>query len=66
MIFMSIVESIPVDAKQVAEELTKLGIKVGVAGKRRFRLVTHYWIDDAAIDKVILAFQKVGTPFKTL
>jgi threonine aldolase len=66
MIFMSIVESIPVDAKQVAEELTKLGIKVGVVGKRRFRLVTHYWIDDAAIDKVILAFQEVGTLFKTL
>jgi len=60
MIFMSLSGSFPVDAKQVAEELAKKGVRVGVVGKRRFRLVTHYWIDDPAVDKVILAFQEVG------
>ncbi len=61
MIFMSLIGSFPADARQVADELTKLSVRVGVTGQRRFRLVTHYWIDDSAIDNTILAFQEVGT-----
>jgi threonine aldolase len=60
MIFMDINESYPIEAKQVAGELDKLGIKVGVVGKKRFRLVTHYWIDDRGVEKAIVAFQEVG------
>ena len=45
----------------MAGELEKQGVKVGVVGKKRFRLVTHYWIDDRAVDKAIVAFQEVGT-----
>jgi threonine aldolase len=60
MIFMSLAENFPADAKQVADELSKKGVRVGVVGERRFRLVTHYWIDDAAVDKAIVAFQEVG------
>lgn len=60
MIFMSINDSYPVESKQVALELEKLGVKVGVVGNRRFRLVTHYWIDNRAVEKAILAFQEVG------
>jgi threonine aldolase len=60
MIFMSLAENFPTDAKQVADELSKKGVRVGVVSERRFRLVTHYWIDDAAVDKAIVAFQEVG------
>jgi threonine aldolase len=60
MIFMSLAGSFPADAKQVAGELAKMGIRVGVTSQRGFRLVTHYWIDDSAVDKAILAFQEVG------
>ena len=60
MIFMSLAESFPADAKQVADELAKKEVKVGVVGKRRFRLVTHCWIDDAAVDKAVVAFQEAG------
>lgn len=60
MIFMSLADSFSMDARQVASEMAKHGVKVGVVGKRRFRLVTHYWIDDPAVDKTILAFQEVG------
>jgi len=63
MIFMSLAGTFPMDAEQVAGDLTKLGVKVGVIGHRRFRLVTHYWIDDSAVDKTILAFQEVGSKF---
>jgi threonine aldolase len=60
MIFMTLANAFPADAKQVAGELSKMGVRVGVVGERRFRLVTHYWIDDTAVDKAILAFQEVG------
>ncbi len=60
MIFMSINEAYPFEAKQVAGELEKLGVKVGVVGKKRFRLVTHYWIEDHGVEKAIVAFQEVG------
>jgi threonine aldolase len=65
MIFMSLADSYKADAKQVADEMSKLGVRVGVTGKRRFRLVTHYWIDDSAVDKAILAFQEVGSRIET-
>jgi threonine aldolase len=64
MIFMNVNETYPVDAKQVAGELEIRGVKVGVVGKKRFRLVTHYWIDDKAVDGVIVAFQEVGMRLK--
>jgi threonine aldolase len=60
MIFMSLADSFQMDAKQVAADMSKRGVKVGVVGKRRFRLVTHYWINDAAVDKTILTFHEVG------
>jgi len=60
MIFMSLADTFPADAKQVADELSKKNVRVGVVGMRRFRLVTHYWIDDSAVDKAIVAFQEVG------
>ena len=61
MIFMSVGESFPADAQAVAQELTRQGVKVGVVGRRRFRLVLHCWIDDQAVEKTILAFQDVGS-----
>jgi threonine aldolase len=60
MIFMSLTGTFPVDAKEVAAELSTRNVRVGVVGKRRFRLVTHYWIDDEAVEKALLAFQEVG------
>jgi threonine aldolase len=61
MIFMSVGESFPADAQAVAQELTRQGVKVGVVGRRRFRLVLHCWIDEQAVEKTILAFQDVGS-----
>jgi threonine aldolase len=60
MIFMSLAERFPAGARQVADELSAKGVKVGLVGARRFRLVTHYWIDDGATEKALVAFQEVG------
>jgi threonine aldolase len=57
MVFFSLNETSALNAGIIAAKLAFQGIKVGVVGERRFRLVTHYWIDDQAIEQVILAFR---------
>lgn len=56
MIFLSLAENVPVSTKEVIERLAAQGVKAGVVGSRRFRLVTHYWIDDQSIERAIAAF----------
>jgi threonine aldolase len=46
-------------AKGVAERLKNERIFVGVVGEGRFRLVTHYWIDDQDVKDTIRGFEKV-------
>jgi hypothetical protein len=36
--------------------MAEKGVRVGVVGAQRFRLVTHYWIDDAAVERAVAAF----------
>jgi threonine aldolase len=60
MIFMSLSNDVTdLDAQAVADRLLKKGVKVGAVGSRRFRLVTHYWIDDAAVERAAAAFSEV-------
>jgi threonine aldolase len=59
MIFATLTPDYPKSAAEVMEKLNECGIKVGLDGPRRFRLVTHYWIDDAGVDKAVQAFQTV-------
>lgn len=46
-------------AAKVAERLDRFGVKVGVTGERRFRLVTHYWIGDEGVQRTVEAFREV-------
>ncbi len=59
MIFCNLNAAVPQTAAQVAAELAKHGVKVGAVGPRRFRLVTHYWVDDAGVDQTLAAFKAV-------
>jgi threonine aldolase len=60
MIFMSLSATVSdLDAQAVADRLLKKGVKVGAVGSRRFRLVTHYWIDEVAVDRAAAAFSEV-------
>jgi threonine aldolase len=64
MVFLNLSESTrqgeaPLTARQVAQRLAEGGVRVGVTGEYRFRLVTHYWIDDAAVERAVAAFAKV-------
>ncbi len=59
MVFLSLEDRPEIGtAKQVAQRLADKGVLVGLVGERRFRLVTHYWIDDAAVDNALEAFRK--------
>lgn len=59
MVFLTLGEDLPLDAAQVAERLRAFGIRVHPSGRRRFRLVTHYWVDDEGVERAIDAFRKV-------
>jgi threonine aldolase len=64
MVFLSLSEATrqdeePLTAQQVARRLAESGVRVGVTGAYRFRLVTHYWIDDAAVERAVAAFTQV-------
>ncbi|MBN2676719.1 MAG: low-specificity L-threonine aldolase [Anaerolineaceae bacterium] len=59
MVYVNLGGDVKRNAAEVAEAIQKQGIRVGVINPRRFRLVTHYWIDDEAVEKVIKAFQAV-------
>ncbi len=59
MVFLNLAEEVPWNARQIALRLQEKGILVGAVGEQRFRLVTHYWIDDAAVDRAIQAFAQV-------
>lgn len=57
MVFISLDESLSLTAPQLAERLLSKGIKVSPIGPRRFRLVTHYWIDEPAVERVVQEFR---------
>jgi threonine aldolase len=59
MVFINLSRDVRMTAKELTEKLIPLGVKVSQTGKQRMRLVTHYWIDDAAVQKAIQAFKQV-------
>lgn len=59
MVFMNLSDDISMSAAEVAEKMKEHGVLVGVAGPRRFRLVTHCWIEDEGVERAVDAFSEV-------
>lgn len=59
MVFANLAENTALNAFEAAELLSKEGIKIGVVGKRNFRMVTHYWIKPNDVEKVIKTFSNI-------
>jgi threonine aldolase len=60
MVYATLKSDVKMDAKQIAAQMAATSqVKVGVVGPRRFRMVTHYWIDDAGVEKALAAYGKV-------
>lgn len=58
MVYLNLAEDITLNAGQITQKMKDQGVLVDPENARRFRLVTHYWIDDAGVDRTISAFQK--------
>ena len=58
MVYLNLSEDVPATAGQIMETMRNLGVLVDPENARRFRLVTHYWIDDEAVAATISAFEK--------
>ncbi len=58
MVFAGLDDAAPGTAADVAQRLLAHRVKVGTVGARRFRLVTHYWIDDEAVERTVEAFRQ--------
>ncbi len=59
MIYFDLADRITLTENQIIEEMKKYGVLVDWAGPRRFRLVTHYWVDDAGVEKAIKGFSEI-------
>jgi threonine aldolase len=60
MVFVSIDASVPYSAEDVRARLKERGVLLGVTGARQFRLVLHYWIDDAGVEQAVAAFREAA------
>jgi threonine aldolase len=59
MVYATLGEGVRLSSREVAKQMMALGVSVGLDGIRRFRMVTHYWVDDSGIDRVVKAFEQV-------
>jgi threonine aldolase len=58
MVYLNLSEDVSVNTDQITQKMKAAGVLVDPENARRFRLVTHYWIDDTAVERTISAFQQ--------
>ena len=59
MVYFDLLDDVQLSVDQIIDEMKERGVLVDWAGPRRFRLVTHYWVDDAGVDRSLKAFGEV-------
>ncbi|HUH97812.1 MAG TPA: low-specificity L-threonine aldolase [Anaerolineales bacterium] len=59
MVFFNLAPQVQSSTDEITDRLKQHGILVSASGVRRFRLVTHYWIDDPAVERTVAAFHEV-------
>lgn len=59
MVFVQVSDEIKLPTAQIANKMAELGVKIGVTGSKRFRMVTHFWIEDEGIERTVAAFKQV-------
>lgn len=58
MVYLNLSEDVKVDSWQIVERAKKAGVLLDAENARRFRLVTHYWVDDVGVENAISAFRE--------
>jgi threonine aldolase len=59
MVYFGLADTIRLSTDQIEKKLEEHGVLAHASGPRRFRLVTHYWIDDQAVDQTVAAFSTI-------
>ncbi len=59
MLFFNLSPDFPRPARWVIEKLKDKNVLVGDDGERRFRLVTHYWIEEGDIAEAVRIFKEI-------
>ncbi|HJW84483.1 MAG TPA: low-specificity L-threonine aldolase [Anaerolineae bacterium] len=59
MVYFELAPPVPIDAPEVERRLAERGVLLFAVGKRRFRAVTHAWVEAGEIDRALLAFRSV-------
>ena len=57
MVFFNLIDRVRWSVEEIEARMKEQGVLVHATGHRRFRLVTHCWIDDAAVQKTLDAFR---------
>jgi threonine aldolase len=59
MVYFNLSDEVKLSVDEIIAEMKKRGILIDWAAPRRFRLVTHYWVDDAGVEKSLGAFKEI-------
>ncbi|MFP4394909.1 MAG: low-specificity L-threonine aldolase [Anaerolineales bacterium] len=59
IVYFGLEPSVSLSAPEVEARVKAHGVLLSARGHRNFRAVTHYWIDDAGIERTITAMQTV-------
>jgi threonine aldolase len=59
MVYIALEDDVPFDMLELTKRLAAAGVRIHAHAARRVRLVTHYWIDDAAIEKSVAAVGEI-------
>ncbi|MGB8213459.1 MAG: low-specificity L-threonine aldolase [Anaerolineales bacterium] len=59
MVFLSLTPDVKLSSDAFIERLKEHTVLIGATGERNYRLVTHYWIEDADVEEAVDAFRSV-------
>ena len=59
MVYMNLSADAKLNSSQIVEQMKTRGILLDAENTQRFRLVTHYWIDEQGVEKTVQSFREV-------
>lgn len=59
MVYFDLLDEVRLSVDQIIDEMKKRGVLVDWAAPRRFRLVTHYWVNDEGVARTVSAFREI-------
>jgi threonine aldolase len=62
MIYFNLVDGANLTASQLETAMLAFGVLIHPVSQRRIRVVTHYWIDDSAVERAAASFREVLSP----